>query len=713
MTITVPLSIIIPVHNEEDNIPGLIKELDVVTKKWKVPSEVVIVDDASTDGTLSALKRSIKNKPFIRIIHLPKNEGKTNAWRVGFEAASHDIIATMDGDLQNSPADIPNLLKKLQQGFGMVSGYRKSRSGRPVQIFLSRVINRTIKLLTGIKLTDHGCGIKIFRKVALNNLEYKNSLHRFIGLWVAANGHKVTEIEVSDRPRCAGKSKFGIERLLIVPLDIFRFFKQNPSYAARSLLLLLTALGIFLRFWEIGRDNLWNDEMLSVKYAKLPVHETIYQLNKYSAHPPLYFWLLHLWMWLFGTSESAIRSLGAVFGIITIPLVYLVGKQIFNWRTGLIAAFLFTINPFQIRYAQEARAYTLLVFVALLTLLALYNYVAAKNSKKPTRKFIYFYSISNLLLVNTHIYGALIWVANKVAALIVLSKQKRATWLKAEIIPFLGLAALAPMYCNQISNTDHYNWLPKISQIKFLEFFADVPGSYCLLAIFLAPVIFLFSKRSERSNKKTLALLAWIIFVPLVSFLITIYQPIFHPRYFIASGVGFIILAAAGFDSIIKWQKKLGILLIIIATIFSFISLDRLYKERKQELTWAVEWMVENHYDRKDQVMFVSHWAAYNFLYYFHLPHIPITEPYIEFNAIKAVKPLHVMTDEEYFRIFNAATNNAKRIWVVVTDFSYPISVIMDPLKAKYHIVKMEEHDGGHSADHHGPITMILLDRNS
>ena len=230
------LSIIIPLYNEEDNIEPLYAKLDAVLTVLGHPYEVILVNDGSTDDTRGRIDAVAVRDERVRVVHLRRNFGQTPAMMAGIDAARGDIIIPMDGDLQNDPADIPKLLAKLDEGFDVVSGWRKDRKDNPIKRNLpSRMANALISFISGVHLHDYGCSLKAYRRDIIKGVKLYGEMHRFIPIHAAWQGARVTEVSVTHHPRIHGASKYGIERTLKVILDLMTVkfldkYAQKPMY---------------------------------------------------------------------------------------------------------------------------------------------------------------------------------------------------------------------------------------------------------------------------------------------------------------------------------------------------------------------------------------------------------------------------------------------------------------------------------------------------
>jgi len=244
----VKLSLIIPVYNEEKNLSLLFdsirRALVPLVHEW----EVVFVDDGSRDGSLAILKAfAKKDTAHLRVVVLRRNFGQTAAISAGIDHAQGETIVLLDADMQNDPADIPLLLQKLDEGYDLVSGWRKERKDNVVTRALpSRIANWLISWVTGVHLHDYGCTLKAYRRDVLSGFRLYGEMHRFIPVYAHAVGARITEIPVRHHPRKYGKANYGLERTLKVLLDLFTV-KFLLSYAAKPIYL-FGGTGIGLMF---------------------------------------------------------------------------------------------------------------------------------------------------------------------------------------------------------------------------------------------------------------------------------------------------------------------------------------------------------------------------------------------------------------------------------------------------------------------------------
>ena len=257
----VELSVIAPVFNEEESLREFIENLSAELLALSITYEIILINDGSTDNSQKILEESSKKFTNIKVIEFVKNFGQTAAIMAGIDNAVGNIIITIDSDLQNDPSDIAELIMKINQGYDVVSGWRKDRKDSKIKRnFVSRVANKLISRVSGVKLHDFGCTLKAYRKEVLSYSRLYGEMHRFIPIYASWSGAKVTEIPVKHHPRKYGTSKYGLERIFKVILDLIlvKFmskFMHKPIYffggfAITSILIsiLLTVYMIFLKY---------------------------------------------------------------------------------------------------------------------------------------------------------------------------------------------------------------------------------------------------------------------------------------------------------------------------------------------------------------------------------------------------------------------------------------------------------------------------------
>lgn len=229
------ISVIIPAYNEVDNISLMYNELIDSLSPLPHSYELIFVNDGSTDGTYEELEK-LKQNEHVSVYHLRKNAGQTAAIMAGIDHSTGDVLIFIDCDLQNDPHDIPNLLKKLDEGYDVCSGWRKDRKDTLITRTLpSKVANNLISKMSGLHLHDYGCTLKAYKREVIEQVRLYGEMHRFIPIYAAMNGARVTEIPVNHRERVHGESKYGLNRIFKVILDLIvvKFLmkhSQKPIY---------------------------------------------------------------------------------------------------------------------------------------------------------------------------------------------------------------------------------------------------------------------------------------------------------------------------------------------------------------------------------------------------------------------------------------------------------------------------------------------------
>jgi glycosyltransferase involved in cell wall biosynthesis len=242
------ISVVVPVHNEERSVALLLDELDSALQPLGTPWEAVFVDDGSTDGSYAALTRLHAGRDNLTVVRLRRNFGKAAALAAGFGQARGDVIVTIDGDLQDDPAEIPRLLVKLEEGYDLVSGWKSHRRDPLLRRVLSRLFNGVAGWVSGVRLHDINCGLKAYRADVVRGLRLYGELHRFIPVLAHHRGYRIAELPVNHRPREHGRSRYGLERYLRGFLDLLTVsfigrYRQRPLHLFGGLGLALSATG--------------------------------------------------------------------------------------------------------------------------------------------------------------------------------------------------------------------------------------------------------------------------------------------------------------------------------------------------------------------------------------------------------------------------------------------------------------------------------------
>jgi len=257
------LSVVAPVYDERESIPMLVSRLVSVLKTLDMRWEIVLVDDGSRDGSAEAMRLEAEREPRVRIVSLRRNVGQTAAMMAGLDHTSGEIIVTIDADLQNDPDDIPLLLAKLEEGYDVVSGWRRDRKDNALRRTLpSRIANWLISIISGVKLHDYGCSLKAYRREVIEDVRLYGEMHRFVPIYASWQGGRVTEIVVRHHPRRHGRSKYGLERVVKVVLDmiVVKFLDRHltkPIYVfggfgilCMAVSFLVVAYALWLKFVE-------------------------------------------------------------------------------------------------------------------------------------------------------------------------------------------------------------------------------------------------------------------------------------------------------------------------------------------------------------------------------------------------------------------------------------------------------------------------------
>lgn len=238
------ISIVVPVYNEEESVKECYVEISSVLGEMGRPYELIFINDGSKDNTLSVLKECARNDSHLVVIDFRRNFGQTAAMAAGFENSRGDIVIPMDGDLQNDPHEIPMMVKKLEEGYDMVAGWRKNRQDKKLTVTLpSKIGNKIIAKITGVYLHDNGCSLKVMTGDVARGIKLYGEMHRFIAALANEMGAKIVEVPVNHRARKYGKSKYGLSKAVRVFLDLI-LVKFLLGYSRRPIHL-FGSLGLF------------------------------------------------------------------------------------------------------------------------------------------------------------------------------------------------------------------------------------------------------------------------------------------------------------------------------------------------------------------------------------------------------------------------------------------------------------------------------------
>jgi dolichol-phosphate mannosyltransferase len=259
-------SIVIPVYNEAESLETLHRELLEVADAQGYDLDIIFVDDGSTDQSWSIIRRLAAGDARVRGLRFRRNFGKAAALSAGFSHARGDLVMTLDADLQDDPREIPRFLSAMQNNLDVVSGWKKVRHDPWHKVFPSRVFNALVSKLTGVKLHDHNCGMKCYRREIFDEVRLYGELHRFVPVLAASRGFRVGEIEINHRPRQFGRSKYGMGRFVKGFLDLLTVkfltgFGQRPQHILGSIGLVSFIIGALMLlyltgYWIISRLDL-------------------------------------------------------------------------------------------------------------------------------------------------------------------------------------------------------------------------------------------------------------------------------------------------------------------------------------------------------------------------------------------------------------------------------------------------------------------------
>lgn len=254
----VDLSVVLPVFNEEESLESLFARVFDVLDGMHARFEVIAVNDGSSDSSMKVLKALSLRLPELRILNFRRNYGQTAALMAGFDHARGDVIVTLDADLQNDPVDIPRLIAKLNEGYDVVSGWRADRKDAAItRNFVSRVANGLISIISGVTLQDYGCTLKAYRREVMEGVRLYGEMHRFLPIYASWMGARVVELPVGHHARQFGKSKYGLDRIFKVLLDltVMKFLESylvKPIYVFGGFGLLALATSFFVLGWAVA-----------------------------------------------------------------------------------------------------------------------------------------------------------------------------------------------------------------------------------------------------------------------------------------------------------------------------------------------------------------------------------------------------------------------------------------------------------------------------
>ncbi len=352
-------------------------------------------------------------------------------------------------------------------------------------------------------------------------------------------------------------------------------------------LLAIMVLGLALRAYHLATQSIWLDEAYSVWIAKLSVSQMIAEAAANDNHPPLYYLLLHYWALVFGTSESAVRFLSLVFGVLAIPMIYAVGRQLFNKEAGLVAALLLALSAFNVQYSQETRMYILMVLLALVSM-----YFFLRLLEQDTPFVTISYVLSTVLLLYTHVYALLILVIQNIYLVTLFSLSNKRTlrisrWIALEAVVILLFMPWITALISRAINVEKGFWIQPPTLDTVVQTFTVYAGTATLLALFVAlSVLSLFTYKKMQGTMDWKApfnaltsyawkirlhnvasvylLVVWVLALNVIPFVISRFStPIYLDKYTIAASVALYLLVAAGVSNVNWSYAKVGIVLVI------------------------------------------------------------------------------------------------------------------------------------------------------
>jgi glycosyltransferase involved in cell wall biosynthesis len=272
--VTPQVSAVVPIYNEVESLPPLVETIATVFQQNGISYEILCVDDGSTDGSTELLRQLAHQRPDLRAVLLRRNYGQTAAMAAGFNHARGRVIVTLDGDLQNDPADIPRLLTKLDEGYDLVSGWRKDRQDAMVtRLIPSQIANWLIRRVTEVQIHDYGCSLKAYRSELVRDMNLYGELHRFLPALAFIEGARIAEMPVRHHARRYGYSKYGLGRTFRVMMDLatiffMKKFLTRPMHVfglfGMIAMLLGTGLGLYLTFLKLGLGQNIGDRPLLI-----------------------------------------------------------------------------------------------------------------------------------------------------------------------------------------------------------------------------------------------------------------------------------------------------------------------------------------------------------------------------------------------------------------------------------------------------------------
>lgn len=458
-------------------------------------------------------------------------------------------------------------------------------------------------------------------------------------------------------------------------------------------LLGIVLIGIFLRLYHLGTQSFWLDEAISVSISKL----SLAQIVQADRHPPLYYWLLHYWMMVFGTSESAVRLLSALFGVLAIPMCYVVGRQLFDKEVGLVAALILAFSTFNVQYSQEARMYSLMVLLAFLSM-----YFFIRLARQSTLALSAGYVLSTTLLVYTHVYGLFVVIAQDIYLVTLLFLSKNRTYrlrhfafLQASVAALFApwmLSVLIPRTL-QLENAGSNLAAPTIADLIYT--FSTYAGTAVLLVLFLGlSVLSLFGYQKVRGSMDWKAplkaledysweariqdaapvyfLVVWLVAITLIPFIISRFSsPIYLERYAIAASVALYILVAKGINNINYRYARIAVVGIII--VLSVANLQGYYTSITKPQAREATSFIDAHLKNGDVVLVSPDYHSAVFNYYTNRTDAVIRPlrswEIVDKPSYDSTTPSINRTEDKITEI-QSDVNGHDRVWFFAANFS-------------------------------------------
>lgn len=478
------------------------------------------------------------------------------------------------------------------------------------------------------------------------------------------------------------------------PATFYRSLRA--SIQDHYLLLIIILLGLILRIYDIGGESLWLDEFISLKFARLNLGGIIGRIYYDSENnPPLYFMFLHYWIVLFGDSEASLRMTTVVFNTASIIVLYILGRALFNKKTGLLASLIFSVSAYQIYYSQEARAYSLMVLLGLLSLFFLLRLM-----NKFDLRSAFGYALFSGLLLYTHYYGLLIIAAENLYFFSIMLLQRSGKkkglirWISLQVILSILFVPGFSMLMAGHALEEGF-WLAKPDLTTVMNSFIEYSGSEALLALFFIlgvfavvhAVVILYKNRSENfvntvramfinkeSDVKSMYLLLTLIVVMIViPYVVSLfYRPVYHDRYSIMASPALYLLAAKGIMCI--RITRLQYLIVLLILVLSFLNIYGYYKGvDKHQWREAIEY-IESEAEYGDVLMVYPPFESYGAGYYLGRKDLKV-RPFSDRSEL-------------------SRNLEGKELWVVLSDKVYDGNLNQEALENLYRIIKIQEYKG-------------------